>query len=174
VIRHRVGLLADTHGRDAITVAAVRLLLLRRVDLLIHLGDVGSLEVLEALADPGGHDPPLVHVVFGNVDYDRDRLSRRAAVLGLSAHDGAGRIVVAGKTLVFAHGQVHRDLERALDEGVDYFCHGHTHVPRDDRVGRTRVLNPGALHRTFKPTVGWLDVLEDRFDLIEVPRAERG
>ena len=51
-----------------------------------------------------------------------------------------------------------RDCDRSSqDDGVDFLLHGHTHTVQDERVGRTRVINPGALHRASRYTCALLD-----------------
>jgi predicted phosphodiesterase len=41
---------------------------------------------------------------------------------------------------------------------VDLLLHGHSHRMRNERVGRTRVVNPGALHRAAVRTVGIVEL----------------
>jgi predicted phosphodiesterase len=48
--------------------------------------------------------------------------------------------------------------------------HGHTHEIRDERVGLTRVINPGALHRAARYTAAVLEPASDRLEIIVVPR----
>jgi hypothetical protein len=186
-----LGLISDTHGRDLLTLEAARLLRARGAEVLIHLGDIGSEAVLDALVDAevavapsaslddgapkgqretagSGARPPAVRIVFGNTDYDADDLARHARVLGIHVDDPVGRIEVDWKSVVFTHGHLQREVQEALRAPPDYLCHGHTHVVRDDRVGRTRILNPGALHRARRHTVGLLDVAADRFEVLEV------
>jgi hypothetical protein len=48
--------------------------------------------------------------------------------------------------------------------GADFLIHGHTHVPRDEMVNGTRVLNPGTIGKPNKgvpPSWAWLDVGPD-------------
>ena len=45
-----------------------------------------------------------------------------------------------------------------LGQQHDYLLQGHTHVPHDQRIGRTRLINPGALHRARTKTVATLDL----------------
>jgi len=173
----RIGLLADSHGREETTRRAVELLVAEGADVLLHLGDIASTGVLESLVaarDARGAPAPPVHVVFGNVD-DVDRLGREALRLGLPVDHPAGRLRLAGKTVAFLHGHLARDFEAALADGVEYLCHGHTHERRDERQGpsrRTRVINPGALHRAREHTVAILDVAADRVRFLGVPREE--
>lgn len=168
----RIGLLSDSHGRAATTQRAVRLLLEQKVDLLLHLGDVGNVDVIDALIeqidDADRIDPP-VHAVFGNCDWDEASLARYAQSLGVTVSHPVGRLKVDGKTLIYQHGHQEAAMDQALAEGVDYLCHGHTHRRRDERVGSTRVINPGALFRAAEYTVAVLDVAADRLEFFAVP-----
>jgi predicted phosphodiesterase len=155
----------------------VDLLVAAGAEVLLHLGDIASTGVLEALVvarDANQAPSPPVHVVFGNVD-DVDRLRREALRLGLHVDHPAGQLEVGGKTIAFLHGHVARDFEAALAEGVAYLCHGHTHERRDERLGpsgRTRVINPGALHRAREHTAAILDAAADTVRFIVVHREE--
>lgn len=168
----QIGLLSDSHGRAATTRRAVRLLLDRGVDVIVHLGDVGSVEVIDALVeqlDAAGRVDPPVHAVFGNCDWDADALGRYAASLGVSVDHPVGRLQVDGRSVVFQHGHQSAAMEQALAEQVDYLCHGHTHRTRDEKVGPTRVINPGALFRAADYTVAILDTAADRVAFFQVP-----
>ncbi len=50
----------------------------------------------------------------------------------------------------------------------DYLLQGHTHVRHDERIGKTRVINPGALHRAREKTVALLDTATDRLVFLPV------
>ena len=149
-------------------------MLFRSVDAVVHLGDVGTVEVIDALVeqldDTGKVEPP-VHVVFGNCDWDAASLSRYAHSLGITVDHPVGRLQLDGRTVVFQHGHESGAMDQALAEGVDYLCHGHTHRTRDDRHGPTRIINPGALFRAADYTVAILDVAEDRLEFLQVPEA---
>jgi putative phosphoesterase len=165
----RIGLLSDSHGRHLITRQAVEVLRAEGIHVLIHLGDIGSAGVLEELvgAEAGG-EIPEVHMVFGNVDLDREVLARAAEELGIHVHEPMGILHLEGKSIAFHHGDEEALTRKALAEEVDYLCHGHTHRPRDEHMGHTRVVNPGALFRARRLTVGLLDVEADDFRILEV------
>jgi len=45
--------------------------------------------------------------------------------------------------------------------GADFLLHGHTHVPRDEGIGMTRVLNPGSVGLANKgapASYAWLEI----------------
>lgn len=169
-----IGLLSDSHGRAAVTRAAVQALIEGGADVLVHLGDIGTEEVIDALVervDASGELDPPVRIVFGNTDYDAASLSRYARTLGVMVDPGAGRMELDGKTIVYTHGDRAALVQQALDDGVDYLFHGHTHRQADMHVGPTRVINPGALHRAPTYTAALLDVATDRLRFVQVPKA---
>jgi putative phosphoesterase len=167
-----IGLLSDSHGRAARTARAIRLLIDRGADRVIHLGDVGSVEVIDALverADAAGRLTPPVHLVFGNCDWDAGSLGRYARSLGIAVDDPVGRLSVDGRVMVYQHGHRDGSMDQALAEQVDYLCHGHSHRRRDERTGPTRLINPGALFRAAHYTVAMLDVGRDALRFYDVP-----
>jgi predicted phosphodiesterase len=154
------------------TAKAVALLVDHGADCLVHLGDVGSLEVIDQLlAKREGQDGIIpAHLVFGNVDWDADELAIYARELGIIVHRPMGKLELAGKKVWFAHGDNPDRVEQAIAQHVDYFCQGHTHTPADESVGSTRIINPGALFRAARYTVALLDVASGRLEWIDVPR----
>lgn len=158
-----LGLLADSHGRAGMTRRAVDLLLTQaRVDVLVHLGDVGSDTVLDALAGAPAH------VVFGNCDDDWPLLAEYASSLGLTVDHPVGRLLIGHRSVVFAHGDNSTHLREAVSSAADYFCHGHSHVFRDETAESTRLVNPGALFRASRYTVVRLEPCTGRLDVFPV------
>jgi putative phosphoesterase len=147
-----VGILSDTHDRLEAARAAVSLLKAGGAEYYIHCGDVGSEPILDLLAGlPSAF-------VFGNNDWDRRGLERYAADIHVSCLGNAGDLELAGKLFHVQHGDDFRAMQQALDsQKYDYLLHGHSHLQRDEGVGRTRIINPGALHRAKEKTVALLD-----------------
>ncbi len=159
----RIGLLSDSHGRASTTRRGVEVLLGQNVDVLLHLGDVGTVDVLDALAvaRPDSGEQIETHVVFGNTDWDRDALQEYARDLDIGVDDPVGHLHLERGELVFCHGDDAAALTRALADHVRYLCHGHTHRQLDQRVDGTRIINPGALFRAREYTVAVLDTAGD-------------
>jgi putative phosphoesterase len=169
----RVGLLSDSHGRADTTERAVSLLLKQGADTLLHLGDIGSPEVLDALlaAPPGSSHPVPVQLVFGNTDDRYDELDRYARRLGLEIAHPMGWLTVDGRSLAFCHGHEPKRMNEALEWPASYLCHGHTHRAVDQQRGDTRVINPGALYRARQYSAALLDLASDRLTFLPVPPA---
>lgn len=144
----RIGLLADTHSDQSRLRRAVTQMRLYDVTTVLHAGDVEDAPTLRLLQ---GFD---VWVARGNMD--------RATGLARVARDlfGPGRfrtlhkLSLGGRALVLVHNVDTAAVQDLIGSGdYDYVIHGHTHRRRDERVGDTRVINPGALShpRGFHP-----------------------
>ena len=159
-----IGVLSDSHGRAEITARAVAAVRDAGATILLHLGDLGTEAVIDELI---GYD---AHIVLGNCDLDERSLSSYAGHMGVAVDHPMGRLTVQGRTIAFTHGHLGNCMDAALADGVDYLLHGHTHEVRDERVGKTRIINPGALHRARRYTAAVLDPAADQLTFIEVPR----
>jgi len=166
-----IGLLSDSHGRAATTRHGVQLLLDAGAEVLIHLGDVGTVEVIDALCvnHPQTGEQIQARLVFGNTDWDCDALAEYAGDLDVAVDHPVGRLSLDdGGELVFCHGHEYGPMQQALDDGVQYLCHGHTHRQADERQANTRVINPGALFRAETYSVALLDTQADRLQFLAV------
>lgn len=163
-----LGILSDTHGQAQRTAVAIRALQAVGAERFVHCGDVGGVDVLEALA---GLD---VAIACGNVDCPDSRLVDYAATLGLSVgRPPPIRLEIEGRSIGVFHG--HEPAFRRLVDGLvetglapadlepfQYVLHGHTHVANYERLGSTWFLNPGALHRAPFYSVATLDLKDGR------------
>lgn len=162
-----IGILSDTHGDIGRGVRAMDLLLARGAQAVIHCGDIGSEEMLDELAALcEAHAVPL-HAVLGNVDdYEpglRDyRDGTRVTMWGAKAD-----VELGGRRICVMHGHDARGLLAAIASGTyDYVFTGHTHQTYDEREGRTRVINPGAVYRANPPSVALLELSTDTLEFI--------
>lgn len=158
-----VGLLSDTHDRLAAMVAGMNILQQAGAELFIHCGDVGSEQIFDQLA---GHKSVFV---WGNNDWDRNGLSRYAKSLEIQNGGTFIELDLDGKLAAVTHGDDAKIVRRVLQEQRhDYLFLGHSHVKRDERVGKVRIINPGALHRANPKTVALLDTQSDIVRFITV------
>jgi len=107
---------------------------MRAADLIVHAGDLSSIEVLDWMKALG----PPVHAVHGNVDTAEVR-ARLPETLALEA-DGHTLAVVhdAGP----AKGRLARMRRRFPD--ADAVIFGHSHLPLHETDGRFQIFNPGS------------------------------
>jgi putative phosphoesterase len=164
----RIGILSDTHNRLDRTVVAVELLRAEGATALFHCGDLTGPEVVAVC----GQLP--TYFVFGNNDADNVPALRRAieGVAGVCL-GWSGEVTLAGRRLAIVHGHLHTDVRRLLAAQPDYLLSGHSHIALDNRVGPTRRINPGALHRAHEFTVALLDLEADHLQFLQIPRGPR-
>jgi uncharacterized protein len=158
----RIGILSDTHDQVARTASAVRRLISEGAELLIHCGDLTTPEIVEEFAGIP------TYFVFGNNDYDEGALRRAMNDVGGVCLGRSGEITLANKRLAVTHGDCVAEFRRQMKGDPDYLFTGHTHVAADDRTGRTRHINPGALSRAKTYTVALLDPLLDRLRMLTI------
>lgn len=159
----RIGIVSDTHSRYHMVARAVKLLEQQAVELVLHCGDIEDAETVELFRGLP------VHFVFGNCDHDSASLRRAIDGLGATLHEPFGNLELAGCHIAFLHGDdgpLLRDLERS--EQFDYLFHGHTHHADERRTGKTRIINPGALHRARPKTFAVLDLPSGRLESVIV------
>ncbi|HEY7115961.1 MAG TPA: metallophosphoesterase [Tepidisphaeraceae bacterium] len=158
-----IGILSDTHDRYEIMGAAVRALQERGAAYFVHCGDVCSPRLLDHLAGlPSAF-------VWGNCDWDRAALQRYAESIQVPCHGAFGDLELDGKRIALLHGDDKVRFDQVLKaQAHDYLFHGHTHVRRDERVGKTRIINPGALFRASEKTVAILDTQSDQLEYLRI------
>lgn len=150
-----IGVISDTHvptrGKN---IPNKVFEVFKDVDLILHAGDIESIEVIELLEEVA----PVV-AVNGNCDY----------ALGLNDRE----IITVGNTRIgLAHGLVYPRgdtqqlyyLARELD--VDVMITGHSHQPMIEKVDDILLLNPGSptQPRMCEPSVMLLEINDDKID----------
>jgi uncharacterized protein len=160
----RIGVVSDTHDRAETIAEAIRLLTEQHVELVLHCGDIESVETVRLFK------PIATHFVFDNWDKDRAKLAAAIKSVGGTHHDSFGAIELAGKRLAWVHSHERHQL-RQLEHSdfFDYLFYGHTHVREQHRTGKTLVANPGALFRANPKTCIVLDVKSGEIKPIIVP-----
>jgi putative phosphoesterase len=129
----------------------------------IHCGDVGSEAILDQLAGL------RAAIVWGNNDWDTRSLGSYAQALGIHVMPALGEIELAGKRIAVTHGDNAGLIRKVLDDQQhDYLLLGHSHVRADKKMGRVRVINPGALHRAAQKSVAVLDLQSDQLKFLMI------
>lgn len=162
----KIGILSDTHNDSAATRRVLQEFRRRGVRTLFHCGDLIFANMVKLFA---GFE---VYFVHGNMD----RPYRQAIEMVIKTQSGAhwlgkgDEVEIEGKRLAITHGARVDVLEMLLWAEPDYLFHGHTHRCRDERVGPTRVINPGAVsgkrHEARSACV--LDLETDRLEVVRL------
>jgi putative phosphoesterase len=151
-----IGILSDSHDHADTMAAGLKLLQSAGAAFYIHCGDIGGQGCIDLLAGL------KCAFVFGNCDFDRVNLSRYAESIEVSCYGNYADLTLDQKRIAVIHGDDFRLKQRLLSaQDHDYLFQGHTHLRADEKIGRTRAINPGALHRANPKTVATLDLSTD-------------
>jgi hypothetical protein len=148
-----IAILSDTHGRYQTVEKALGLVQARKINTVLHCGDIDDAETVWLFQGF------TTHFVFGNCDLDRHAIRQAVHGIGETLHDGYGLVELNGVKIAFVHGDdgaLLHDLEHS--GAFDFLFYGHTHQAKEHRTGPTRVINPGALHRARVKTFVVLDL----------------
>ncbi len=159
-----VGIISDTHEDIRMIVRAVKIFQERSPSLVIHCGDIISPPVLERFAGL-----PL-KVVFGNNDGERSGLKKKCAELGFAEIEDTLIFKHAGKSFFVNHGTRSVVIDQAIaTQQYDFVLHGHTHIQRDQIIGATKVINPGALFSADVYSIAFLEPETGAVEFVEIP-----
>jgi len=139
----RIGIISDTHG--LLRPEAERRL--AGVDHIVHAGDIGRPEIVDALRKIAP-----VTAIRGNVD--TGEWAREYADTEL--------VRLAGKSIYILHDL--KTLHIDVRAGIDVIVCGHSHIPKIETIGGVLYLNPGSAGpRRFKLpiTLATLEVTPD-------------
>jgi putative phosphoesterase len=162
----KVGILSDTHNDTVATHRALQEFRRLGIDTVFHCGDVTTAEMVPLFEEF------TAYFVRGNMDRNAAKALKKAMGVHAGAHWlGKGReIELHGRRIAVTHGDRPDLYETLLSSEPDYLFKGHTHRRQDDRMGCTRIINPGALGGVKYETrsVAVLDLASDELHVIEL------
>ncbi len=137
----KIGILSDTHNNLENLRSALELFKSEGIDTLIHCGDLTGIDLVPAM------EGFRVIFTFGNGDVASGEI--RAALLAQNPENYAG-LVYTGRIgearIAAAHGHLPGSVDELVHSGeYDYVLKGHSHQHIDEKVGFTRLINPGSL-----------------------------
>ncbi len=156
----KIGILSDTHNDFKNIHKAVSIFEGHQPDMLIFCGDATTVEVIEWFCNY-----PLIYT-FGNGDFTTGDIA--ALLKAYSPSNFAGYVYegeLGGKKVAVTHGHLMNVNDEMTSSGkFDYIFTGHTHLRMDQRIGNTRLINPGALGGAQKESrsVALLDLETDQ------------
>lgn len=137
----KIGILSDTHNGHQNIQKALTIFERHQPDMLIFCGDATTVEVIEWFCEY-----PLIYT-FGNCDIATGEI--KALLRAYSPSNFAGYVFegeLGGKKVAVTHGHLMNVNDEMICSGkFDYIFTGHTHLRMDQRIGNTRLINPGAL-----------------------------
>jgi putative phosphoesterase len=163
IITMKLGIISDTHDNVENVIKAFKLFSDRQVDRVLHCGDIIAPKTVTFF------NGPPVTAVKGNCDGDVPMLAKLLEERGGEHLGDEGLLDLEGQKICIYHGTNPAKLDTFIKSGAyQYVLTGHTHVLRDERVGSTRVLNPGAHYYGADGTVMLLDLSDDKVEVVKL------
>jgi uncharacterized protein len=159
----RIAILSDTHNRYQIVESTLKIIDAEGIKVIVHCGDIEDVETVNLFRGFS------THFVFGNCDSDKLALRRAMEESGAQLHEPFGNLEMDGVRIAWTHGddkRLLRDLQHSAH--YDFLFYGHTHVAEEHPSGRTRIVNPGALHRACPKTFVLLDLARKDLQTIQL------
>lgn len=160
-----IGIISDTHENVEAVKKAVEIFKQKNVDFVVHCGDIISPAMLDAFQGL------KMKFIFGNNDGEREGLNLMTGKHGFGEIKDELEFEYLGKKFYVYHGTRPDILDASIKSNkYDYILTGHTHVKKDQRIGKTRIINPGALFMAHPYTVALLDAEKDELEFVEIKR----
>lgn len=159
----KVGIISDSHDNVPNMEKAITWLNDNKIEQIIHCGDLCAPSILTDILAPKFSGP--IHMVFGNVD-DQDLLSKKVVNLKHVKYYGdLAEIELDKKKIAFIH--YPDEAKKLASSGkYDLVFYGHSHKPWEEKVGTTRLINPGTLAGLFyKATFAVYNTTTEKLEL---------
>lgn len=160
----RIAIISDTHDNLANLKRAIFWIKKEKIEVLIHCGDIFKPETLkEGLKEYLGK----IYIIFSEADASFSKIPEDSFedLPKSKVFEESGQIKIDGKKIAFCHfPEIARNL--AESQKYDLVFYGHTHKPWEEKIGKTKLVNPGnAAGIFFKPTFAVYDAKTCKLEL---------
>jgi len=161
----KVAVLTDIHDNATNLKSVLQKAKEARVEAIIFLGDFCSPPIFRILAET---KLPL-YFIFGNVDGEQMQIAKEAAKMEhVKFERDFMKIELDGKKIAICHRPEFAEGLAATGK-YDAVFHGHTHVPRVEKVGKTLLANPGEVIGSVSGvSFGIYDTKSNSFELVKL------
>lgn len=160
----KILVMSDTHGNLQRLKHLVDFANQTKVSAIIHCGDWQYPESAYPIQEAN----MSVYAVLGNADEARqEEIETALKNANVNYEVDTLEVVWDGRKTLVAHqpGKIQASVE-SEEYGVVF--HGHTHQRKDKFIGKTHVINPGAVHNTDNPSFAVYDTESDRAEFFDI------
>lgn len=161
----KIIVISDSHDNLTNLKKVIFWLKKEKIEILLHCGDIASYTTIKKILE---NYSGKVYLVMGNMDEDYF-LSEKMKLIQNSSqfkiYKEFGEIEVDNKKIAFTHfPDIAKEL--AKSQKYDIVFYGHTHKPWEEKIGKTKLVNPGNLAGLiFKATFAIYDTETDKLEL---------
>ena len=174
----KIAIISDTHDNLPNLKKAIAFIKKEKIKTIIHCGDIFKPETIkEGLKNYKGK----TYIIFSPADADFSGIPRNAfkGMSRVKIYEEFGEFRKDGKRIAFCHFPEiaknladtqklapYRAAKGGSGAGYDLVFYGHTHKPWEEKIGKTRLVNPGNLAGIFyKPTFAIYNTKTDKLEL---------
>jgi len=160
----KIAIISDIHDNLSNLRKTIGWLKKEKIRTLILCGDIASVETLkEILENYSGK----IYLSLGNMDNDYS-LNRESFknFSQIKIKKEIGEFEIDNKKIAFTHSPI-LAKKLAQEEKYHIVFYGHTHKPWEEKIGKTKLVNPGNLAGLlFKATFARYDTETDKLELM--------
>lgn len=187
----KIAIISDSHDNLANLEKAFSFIKKEKIETVIHCGDICSSSTLEEILN---NFSGKFYLALGNADGDylknlnlqefsnakiwahrhsdcvgMPALQKFQSKIEISVQQNIGKIAAENKGIAFCHlPEIAREL--AQSQEYDFVFYGHTHKPWEEKIGRTKMINPGNIAGLYyRPTFAVLEPKTQKLDLQILP-----
>ena len=165
----KIAIISDTHDNLANTKKAADFIKKENIKTVIHCGDIFKPETVEEIMKVF---KGKLYIVFSPADASFSGIPQDSfkELKRVKIFEEFGEIKISGKKIAFCHfPEIAEDLAKKKKYYLVFY--GHTHKPWLEKIGKTKMINPGNLAGIFyKATFA---VYDDKTDKLELKILER-
>lgn len=154
----KFAIVSDTHDNLKNFGKAIDWLNREKIEIILHCGDISSLETIEEMKKMFGGE---IKFVRGNADYELDEIPEKMEI-ELGGNPSAS---LRTRRIFFNH---YPDIAKKAAESnkYDFVFYGHTHIPKLEKIGECLLANPGELAGQInKPSFAICDTETGKLEL---------
>jgi len=160
----KIAIISDTHDNLANFKKAVDWINKEKIETIIHCGDIFHPETLkEGLKSFQGK----IYIIFSRADADFLEIPENSfrKLPESKIWEEFGEVKFGKKKIAFCHfPEIAKEL--ANSQKYDLVFYGHTHKPWEQKIGKTKLVNPGNLAGLFyRATFAIYDTKTDKLEL---------
>jgi len=160
----KIAIISDTHDNLVNLKKVASFINKNKIKILIHCGDIFKPETIkEGLKEYDGQ----IYLIFSRADASFSNIPEDAFknLPRVKADEYFGEIKKDKRKIAFCHfPEIAKEL--AKSQKYDLVFYGHTHKPWEEKIGKTKLVNPGNLAGIFyMPTFAIYDTKADKLEL---------
>ena len=160
----KIAIISDTHDNLANTKKAADFIKKENIRTVIHCGDIFKSETVEEILKVF---KGKLYIIFSPADASFSGVPESSfrGFKRVKIFEEFGEIKISGKKIAFCHfPEIAEDLAKRKKHDLVFY--GHTHKPWLEKIGKTKLINPGNLAGIFyKATFAIYDTKTDKLEL---------